>query len=386
MQKISVVVTTYNRRYEVRRALDSIYAQTVKPYEVILVDDCSTDGTREYVESFYFEGLRYFELSERKGPGAARNYGIKQAQGDYIAFLDSDNEWDKTKIEEFSKVLNDTDSDWDVVYSKYKKHVNFEIEILPKDLGTADAVLRNEVWLHNPVDASSGVYKKSFLEETGFFAEDRMTNIDWELLLRGSKKRKLRMKKVDKVLTENWTMFDGITENKELERAERKRIFSEYANEFFAVLTENNREMEEQYNADREHYQAVEARYQALLARKDSFYQLMSKWMKLKLEGGSLAEKLVQRGIAKVAIYGAGKHGMFLYQDLQESEVQVAYFIDRNKDTLQDKTVPVYTSEEELPPVDAVVVSPYLEFEVIKQDLESKCNYILIPLNELVEW
>lgn len=386
MYKISVVVTTYNRKYEVRRALDSIYAQTEQPYEVLLIDDGSKDGTKEYIESFYFKGLRYFEMSERRGPGAARNYGIRHALGDYVAFLDSDNEWYKTKLEEFSKVFQDTAEEWDVIYSKYKKHVQFETVILPEELGKDDMILRNEIWLRDSVDASSSIYKKSFLEETGFFSEQLMTNIDWELLLRGSKKRKIRIKKVDKVLTENWTMFDGVSENRELERKERARIFSEYANELFAVITENSREIEKQYNAEREHYKEVETYYKAMLVRKDSFYQLMSKWMKLKLEGQSLAEKLAHNGYSRIAIYGAGRHGMFLYQDLLGSRVRVVYFIDRNKKALQGKDIPVYLPVEELPDIDAIVVSPYLEFELIKQDLKSKCNYKLIALNELIDW
>lgn len=385
MQKISVVVTTYNRKYEVRRALDSIYAQTVKPYEVLLIDDHSEDGTEAYIASAHFGGLKYHKLPERRGPGAARNYGIRQAQGDYIAFLDSDNEWYETKLEDFLSVI-ETSEIYDVIYSKYKKHVQFESIVLPEELGENGAELKNEIWFHNPADASSSIYKKSFLVEAGFFSERLTTNVDWELLLRGSKKRKIHMKKVDKVLTENWTMFDGLSENKELLRKERAKIFSDYTNEFFAAIIENNKETERQYHADRKRFEETEAYYKTLLERKNSFYQFMSKWMELKLGGKSVAEKLIQKGYERIAIYGAGKHGMFLYQDLVDSSVKVAYFIDRNKDVLQDLDVPVFTPGEELPNVDAIVVSPYLEFETIKNELKSKCRCEMIALNKVIEW
>lgn len=385
MQKISVVVTTYNRKYEVRRALDSIYAQTVKPYEVILIDDNSEDGTEQYITSFHFNGLKYHKLSERRGPGAARNCGIRQAKGEYVAFLDSDNEWYVTKLEEFTKVI-ETSKICDVVYSKYKKHVQFKTIILPEEFGENVARLQNEIWFHNLADASSSIYKKSFLEEVGFFSEHLMTNIDWELLLRASKKNKIHMQKVDKVLTENWTMFDGISENKELVSRERTKIFSDYASEFFAAIIENNSEIEKQYDADRKHFEEVEAHYKALVARKNSFYQLMSKWMEQKLEGKSIAEKLVQKGYEKIAIYGAGRHGMFLYHDLLSSKVQVAYFIDRNRDAIQDMDVSVFTPGDELPDVDAIVISPYLEFEAIKSELKTGCSYKMIALDELIEW
>lgn len=385
MYKISVIITTYNRKYEVRRALDSVYAQTKAPFEIILVDDCSEDGTKEYVDSFQFEGLKYFLMPTRLGPGAARNYGIRKAQGEYLAFLDSDNEWYNTKLEAFENVMRGTENKCDVLYSKYKKHVQFETIVLPKSF-TGEMGKAEEIWLHNPADASSSIYKKSFLEEIGLFSEEMITNIDWELLLRGRRIRKIEMQEVDKVLTENWTMFDGLSEDKELERKERAKLLSEYSAEIFRAIMESEKAVEREYQNDRKHYEEVEANYKALLYRKSSFYQFLSQWMQLKLEGGSVAEKLLQNGYRKIAIYGAGKHGKFLHQDLKDSEVLVAYFIDRNRDNVQNIEIPVYTLDEELPLVDAIVVSPYLEFQTICQDLERICSYRMLALNELIEW
>ena len=248
-----------------------------------------------------------------------------------------------------------------------------------------DTSISNLFLLNNPIDASASIYRKSFLKEIGGFSESLTTNIDWELLLRGSKVREIKMKKVDKVLTENWTMFDSLSENSELERKERRELLSQYASELFDVITESNKIIEEEYKVSYEHFLEKECQYKTLLARKDSFYQMMSKWMYIKLDGGSLADKLRQRGYCKIAIYGAGKHGRMLFKDLINNGTRVEYFIDREANSAEAIDVPILSMADTFPEVDVIVITPYLEFEEIKQNLEQKCKYNIMALNELIE-
>jgi len=87
----SVIIPTYNRAELLRIALDSVFAQTFTDYEVIVIDDGSTDGTWEELQPL---GSRIHVLRQQNaGPGAARNLGVAQARGDYVAFLDSDDLW-----------------------------------------------------------------------------------------------------------------------------------------------------------------------------------------------------------------------------------------------------------------------------------------------------
>src|SRR4051812_6017095 len=98
----SVVVPTYNRLYLLSRALETVCAQTHADFEIIIVDDGSTDGTREWLASHGAPvPVRVLEQSNR-GPGAARNLGIREARGDYIAFLDSDDLWFPWTLETFA--------------------------------------------------------------------------------------------------------------------------------------------------------------------------------------------------------------------------------------------------------------------------------------------
>ena len=98
MDLISVIIPTYNRAAVLPRAIDSVLAQKDAAFELILVDDGSTDETREIVASRRtLHAIRCFH-QENRGPSAARNLGIKHAKGAWIAFLDSDDEWKAGKL------------------------------------------------------------------------------------------------------------------------------------------------------------------------------------------------------------------------------------------------------------------------------------------------
>lgn len=87
----SVVISTYNRRPLVGRAIRSVLNQEYTGVEVIVIDDCSTDGTLEYVQK-EFPTVRYFRLENNQGAGAARNRGIREAKNPWVVILDDDDE------------------------------------------------------------------------------------------------------------------------------------------------------------------------------------------------------------------------------------------------------------------------------------------------------
>src|SRR5262245_57747116 len=95
MPSVSVIIPTYNRRDFIREALASVLAQTCQDFELIVVDDGSTDGTEEIVREF--PGARYV-FQENQGVSAARNVGAALSQGELIAFLDSDDFWQPEKL------------------------------------------------------------------------------------------------------------------------------------------------------------------------------------------------------------------------------------------------------------------------------------------------
>lgn len=99
IHRVSVVIPTFNRAHLLLRAVQSVLNQTFTDFELIIVDDASTDNTQEVVESFGDLRIRYIKHEQNKGGGASRNTGIEAARGEFIAFLDSDDEWMPTKLE-----------------------------------------------------------------------------------------------------------------------------------------------------------------------------------------------------------------------------------------------------------------------------------------------
>jgi glycosyltransferase involved in cell wall biosynthesis len=92
MPMVSVIIPLYNKGRTVNRALDSIFAQSFKDYEVVVVDDGSTDNGAGIVNRYKDPRLRLIQQSNA-GPGAARNRGVKESSSPYVAFLDADDEW-----------------------------------------------------------------------------------------------------------------------------------------------------------------------------------------------------------------------------------------------------------------------------------------------------
>ena len=92
---VSIIVPVFNRRSAIREALESILKQTYEHWEALVVDDGSTDGTAQVVEEYSRADsrVRLLRHGQRKGAQAARNTGIRDAQGEWIAFLDSDDQW-----------------------------------------------------------------------------------------------------------------------------------------------------------------------------------------------------------------------------------------------------------------------------------------------------
>jgi len=94
--KISVVIPAYNAGKHIARCLRSVFSQKLNPYEVIVVDDGSTDETEEIIKDLSFEVI--YINQENSGPSSARNKGIKHATGSYIALLDSDDMWENDHL------------------------------------------------------------------------------------------------------------------------------------------------------------------------------------------------------------------------------------------------------------------------------------------------
>ena len=178
---ISVIIPTYNRRHTLPRAINSVLNQKVEISEIIIIDDGSTDGTSQFISSNY-PSLKYIYQNNR-GVSAARNIGIKSARSNWIAFLDSDDEWLNTKLVEQLKLLKKhpeikfihTDETWIRNNNEVKQkqsHKKYGGYIFNKSLEKCR------------ISPSTVVCKRSLLIELNGFDEDLLICEDYDLWLR----------------------------------------------------------------------------------------------------------------------------------------------------------------------------------------------------------
>ncbi len=172
--KISVVIPSYNHARFLPQSIESALGQTLKPYEVTVVDDGSTDNTREVVAGYPVEYL----LLNRAGPSGARNAAIRKSQGDWIAFLDADDYWLPQKLERQVATLGSqafcycaTNMFFTDGHTEPRPY--YEPERVKK-------VLRHQ----NCIDPSAVLVRKDALLQVGGFNESIIAGEDWELWLK----------------------------------------------------------------------------------------------------------------------------------------------------------------------------------------------------------
>jgi glycosyltransferase involved in cell wall biosynthesis len=114
--RVSVIIPTYNRVGVLYYALNSVLNQTMQDFEVFVVDDASTDKTSDYIASISDPRVRYIRLPTNRFAAAARNAGMEQATGEYIAFLDSDDQWWPSKLEKQVAQMDSLSEEWGCSY------------------------------------------------------------------------------------------------------------------------------------------------------------------------------------------------------------------------------------------------------------------------------
>ncbi|HFJ9507878.1 glycosyltransferase family 2 protein [Bacillus cereus group sp. MYBK245-2] len=117
---VSVVVPTYNRETLIKNTIDSVLNQTHENFELIIVDDASTDNTVEIIKGYEDSRIKFIKLDKNSQGTKPRNIGIQESQGQYIALLDSDDEWLPTKLERQLKFLQQFNDEKMVCFTDLK--------------------------------------------------------------------------------------------------------------------------------------------------------------------------------------------------------------------------------------------------------------------------
>ncbi len=201
IELISVIMPTYKRPYKmISRAIQSIINQTYKNFELIIVDDSPHSYENRYnvkkeIESIGDERIKYIQHEKNMGACAARNTGIKSAEGEYIAFLDDDDEWLPRKLELQYKKITETDAG--LVYCLSNTIKQNKDNITSKKLRKSKMStgwIYEELIFGNFIGSTSFVLiKKLVFDNCGYFNENLKSAQDAELWLRIAKKYKIEV-------------------------------------------------------------------------------------------------------------------------------------------------------------------------------------------------
>ena len=181
---ISVVIATYNYGRYLAGAIASVLGQTFTDYEVIVVNDGSTDDTESVIRPYLSDSRIRYLRTEHVGQPAAKNAGIRDGTGRYVAFLDADDVWLPTKLEKQVAVFERSDPELGVVYCR-RGFIDPDGREFTRDQRTPR---RGDVLapiFHRPfICFSSSVIRRDVLEEVGHFDESIPMSIDYDLWLR----------------------------------------------------------------------------------------------------------------------------------------------------------------------------------------------------------
>lgn len=193
MRLVSIILCTYNRGHTLKETLDSILKQTYKEFELIIVDDGSTDGTQELLKEYNDTRIRIISLEENEFYCMAANYGISQMKGEFLAFATSDDTWEPEKLEqqmdalEKDKELGACFTFSDVMDEDGKK-ADGEFEMLSglliKNFREPKEWIQHFIFEGNCLCHPSAVIKKEVIEQIGGFNLLYCQSADLDLWLR----------------------------------------------------------------------------------------------------------------------------------------------------------------------------------------------------------
>ena len=208
---VSVVLPTRDRAELLPRAVASVLGQTFSDFELIVVDDASSDATACVVSAFADPRIAYLRLDAPRGPGAARNVGIRAARGKYVAFQDSDDEWLPDKLARQVDVFDGAPREVGLVYSRFVRIDGTRTSetppagFQPGDAGTRRALLRG-----NFIGTPTVMARAECLAGDGLFDEGLRMLEDWELWLRLSRRCESRF--IDETLVRTYRTPGGVND------------------------------------------------------------------------------------------------------------------------------------------------------------------------------
>ena len=400
---ITVIIPTYNRKNVLPRAINSVLEQTYKNLEVIVVDDASDDGTEEIVREYTDSRIFYIRNEVNVGPSKARNVGIEKANGEWIAFQDSDDWWypDKLELQYQAYLRNKTVG---LIYCAYEYITDNNSVRVPgfefKEKELSGNILES-LLSTNKIGTPTMLLKKEVIHKVGTFEESIEALEDWELALKISKEYKVLF--VEKVLVKAYGLEGGVNDKSvgawKHVRAlyyilcqywklfNDKQIFSNIMHTIFMCYSRlDNKEKEmckelliPQFISNAMIFQLI-VEEQERAERFKMKYNLAMKFIPEEDFRNKFDKLITKNGINTIAVYGYGVLGKQVIRIIENSNCELKYVIDKN---LISSSYVVKRMEDNFEQVDAIIISIPDKGKKICKEIETKIHTQIITLEDM---
>lgn len=157
---VSIIMPAYNAATYISKTIESIIAQTYRNWELLIVDDCSSDNTAEVIVGFGDERIRYLKNEKNSGAAISRNYALREAKGRWIAFLDADDLWEPNKLERQLEFM--INNDYKFTFTDYKI-VDSKGDTLPWRFTAPNRIGKRQIYRYCYFSTITVIYEREAL-------------------------------------------------------------------------------------------------------------------------------------------------------------------------------------------------------------------------------
>lgn len=406
MEKISVIIPTYNRERTIRYCLKSVIEQTMKPYEIIVVDDCSKDNTIDIIEKMNIENLKIIKLESNSGAQVARNRGIIEAKGEWIAFQDSDDEWVKDKLEK--SIVKALKGNYDMVYSTYYVKRDKTEDMYIENIRNIEGESYKKL-LEGPAPGfpSIIVKKKCFLDH-GLLDDKVVAYQEWDTSISISKNYKIGYIN-EPLFIYHLHNGENISKNSLKGAQGYEYIVNKNKNDIIQflgkdMLLEHYKrivkmciEAHQIEEAKKYELKIMDIKYEiiedgrevmdsnlVLANRYKKYYSICNKWIKILNVKGSLIQYFQTREYKKIYIYSDGELTHRLLEDIGDKLDNLAGIIVKNKCNFAKKYIYYNKYEIDNDENNLIIITPIYAFEEIKNELVGFFKGKIISIEDLI--
>ena len=394
-----MIISTYEK-YELRRAIESVKNQTYKVEEIIIVDAALGDCNYNFVKDELDDSIKFVSPNMNLDEAiysdwySLFNIGIKYVTCNYVLVLETKDTWRNNVIEKYEETIKQNEA-VDIIISPFTRKAG---PLIRYSTETFDDKQMGAMAYVQFLDSPSTVLLKTVVA-----VNYKKVSVDDLCVSRVNEKIcevysiNYTAPRLEKIF---WQQYHDLFEQKDILSAAMIYCVGAFQNDTvskssFSAFADNvelsvREAVEIMYGEPKvaEADMTKNEELNTVIHKKQTNYALMRDWVELKNSGRSVASNLSDRQVAKIAIYGTGKHGTILYDELKNSDIEITAWIDNNPKGSQYCDIRVILAEEvgEVAlDTDMIIVTPVTEYMAIEKALKEKTSIKIVSLADLVK-